>query len=69
MVGPTFDPTAAQAMSDELTRAEQGDAGAARAHCLEDFEAARARSAGKKSNSGLRGRLRGLLRRLFARGR
>jgi hypothetical protein len=65
MVGPTFDPTAAKTMSDELTRAEQQDASAARAHRLEDFEAARARSSGKRRGS----RVRELVRRLLGRSR
>jgi hypothetical protein len=64
-MGPTFDPTAAKAMSDELSRAEQGDASTARAHRLEDFEAARERASGKGSKN----RVAELVRRLLGRGR
>jgi hypothetical protein len=65
MVGPSFDPFAAKTMSDEITRAEQGDAKAAREHRLEDFEAARTRTAWKRGDRGVWT----LVRRLFGRGR
>jgi hypothetical protein len=54
MTGPNFGYEAAKTLSDEVTRAEQGEAGAARAHRLEDLEAARARSAGEKRGSRFR---------------
>lgn len=60
-LGPTFDPTAAAAMSSELTRAQQTDANAARAHASEDLEAARGRSSKPRP----RGRVRDLIGRLL----
>ncbi len=61
-IGPTFDPTAAAAMSSETSRAAQSGAAAERQHRFEDVDAARVRDRQSRP-----GRLRKLLNRLLRR--